>query len=63
MTNKKLVVIDTKKPALREEAKKQGKLLLADCLEGAKAPVKNYADVMIPCFIDWLIDKLLGRAV
>ena len=59
MTNKELVVIDTKK---REEAKNQGKLLLADCLEGTKAPIKNYTDAMIPCFIDWLIDRLLGRA-
>lgn len=62
MTNKELVVIDTKKPSLREEAKNQGTLLLADCLEGTKAPIKNYTDAMIPCFIDWLIDRLLGRA-
>jgi hypothetical protein len=62
MTNNELVVIDTKKPTLREEARNQGKLLLAECLEGAKAPIKNYTDAMIPCIIDWLIDKLLGRA-
>ena len=61
MTDEELVAIDTGKLSLREEAKNQGKRLLAGCVEGMKVPIKNYADAMISGFIDWVVDRLLER--
>ena len=58
MVENKIVVVNTQKPTLKEEAKAQGRLFLAECVDGIKKSLIDYATAMISRLCKMVIDKL-----